>query len=322
MLMLQSRDRVPASEIAGALEVSVRTVMRDVDALSLAGVPIYSLRGPKGGIALLPGFNTDLTGMTTDESRALFVLLSGAAHTDLGLRAALESALRKLMAAIPASQRSDADLTSRRIIIEPHAWRAVRPTRSSPVPLSLLQEVVFNDHRVRINYRRGSDGVTKSYTLDSYGLVNKAGTWYLIADNNGEPRMFRADRMLSAEELDEDVQRRAGVELEAVWEYLRKSVDEVPTPLAVTVRVRLSVLRLFMRMHAYDLANPDNGWDDELVSDGTWAQVELRFNSVQAAQTLLAFGTDVYVLAPVSVRDALANVARATAAHYSSFTPD
>jgi biotin operon repressor len=129
ILLLQTRDQVPAAELAERLEVSVRTVMRDVEALSAAGVPVYTVRGPHGGIALLPGYRTDVTGLTADEARALFVLLSDGAHADLGLGQAFGSALRKLMAALPAPHRPGADLASRRILIDPARWAAGTPRR-------------------------------------------------------------------------------------------------------------------------------------------------------------------------------------------------
>src|SRR5437773_2725517 len=115
MLLLQTYGQLPAAELAEHLEVSVRTIMRDVEALSSAGVPVYTIRGPHGGIALLPGYRTDVTGLTADEARSLFVLLSDDAHADLGLGQAFGSALRKLMAALPAAHRPEADLPRRRI---------------------------------------------------------------------------------------------------------------------------------------------------------------------------------------------------------------
>jgi len=315
LLLLQTRGQLPAAELAERLEVSVRTIMRDVEALSAAGVPVYTVRGPQGGIALLPGYRTDVTGLTADESRALFVLMSGSAHADLGLGQALGSALRKVMAALPASHRPDADLTSRRILIDPVRWRGT-PGPAHPAPdFAAFQQAVFADRRLRLRYRRGRDNSVRTYTLDPYGLVNKAGVWYLVADHRGEPRLFRTDRAQSATVLAEPAQRRDGQELAEVWEILRRRIDDIPAPLAVTVRVRDEILALFLRVHAADLAAPATA---DLPSDEPgWTRVELRFRSLFGAQPLLSFGPDVEVLAPDELRRLLADTAAATAALYA-----
>lgn len=309
LLLLQTRGQVPAAELARRLEVSVRTIMRDVDALSSAGVPVYTVRGPQGGIALLPGYRTDVTGLTADESRALFVLLSGSAHEDLGLGQALGSALRKVMVALPAAHRPDADLTSRRILIDPVRWRGTPGPEQTD--LAAFQEAVFGDRRLRLRYRRGRDNAVRTYTLDAYGLVNKAGVWYLVADHHGEPRLFRTDRSQSATVLTEPVRRRDGVELADVWDLLRRGIDDVPAELPVTARVREEILGMFGRIHAPDLvAGPE-------PDQPGWQRVELRFRSRLAAQALLAFGPDVEVLSPDSVRADLAEKARAIVAGYA-----
>lgn len=317
LLLLQTHGQLSASDLAGRLEVSVRTVMRDIEALSAAGVPVYTVRGPYGGVALLPGYRTDVTGLTADESRALFVLMSGSAHADLGLGQALGSALRKIMAALPAPHRPDADLTSRRVLIDPTRWRGA-PGSDHPAPdLTALQEAVFSDRRLRLRYRHGRDNRLRTYTLDPYGLVNKAGVWYLVADHDGEPRLFRADRAQSATVLAEAARRREGLELAEVWEVLRRSIDDVPAPLVVTARVRDEVLAMFLRVHAADLcelapATPTPHTPDE----PGWTRVGLRFRSFLGAQPLLAFGPDVEVLTPDELRHALAATATATAALY------
>jgi predicted DNA-binding transcriptional regulator YafY len=311
MLLLQTHGQLSAAMLADRLEVSVRTVMRDVEALSASGVPIYTVRGPHGGIALLPGFRTDVTGLTADETRALFVLLSGTAHADLGLGQAIGSALRKVMAALPAPQRPHADLASRRVLIDPARWRGGPPR---PVTdLTVLQQAVFTDRRLRLRYRHGRDNQVRSYTVDPYGLVNKAGVWYLVADHRGEPRLFRADRALSAAVLDEPARRRDGVELADAWDILRRRIDDVPVPLAVTVSVRRAVLARFLRVHEPDLAEPPPAGtapDPERVSVG------LRFRSLAAAEALLAFGADAEVLAPAELRRVLAAKAAEAAARY------
>ena len=319
MLLLQTHGQLSAGELAERLEVSVRTIMRDVEALSAAGVPVYTVRGPQGGIALLPGFRTDVTGRTADESRALFVLLSGSAHADLGLGRAIGSALRKVMAALPAPHRADADLVSRRILIDPARWRGTPGPERPAGDLAVFQQAVFTDRRLQLRYRHGRDNRVRSCTLDPYGLVTKAGVWYLVADHRGEPQLFRADRTLSAGVLDEPVRRRDGMELAEIWDTLRRRIDDIPAPIAVTVSVRREVLARFLRVHDADLAAPQpDGRASEAAGDRDREIVELRFRALFAAEALLAFGPDVEVLAPDELRETLARKAAETAALYTS----
>ena len=306
LLLLQTHGQLSAAALAGRLEVSARTIMRDVEALSTAGVPVYTVRGPQGGIALLPGYHTDVTGLTADESRALFVVLTGSAHAELGLGQALGSALRKVMAALPVPHRDGADLTSRRVLIDPVRWRGA-PGASD---LEVYQRAVFADLRLELRYRHGRDNRVHTYTVDPYGLVNKAGVWYLVADHQGEPRLYRLDRAQSATVLGEPVQRRDGVELDDAWEALRRRIDDLPTLVAVTALVQDDVLALFLRVHQGDLAEPP------VPHEPGWSQVGLRFRSLRAVETLLAFGPGVEVLAPDEAREALARQARAVADLY------
>ncbi|MFT2019466.1 helix-turn-helix transcriptional regulator [Streptomyces sp. 796.1] len=245
LLLLQTRARVPAAELAERLEVSVRTIYRDVDSLSAAGVPVYAERGRHGGISLLPGYRTDVTGLTAPEARALFVLTEPGAHSALGLDEALGSALRKVMAALPAPHRPTAELASRRILIDPDRWLAgPRPT----VDLSALETAVFTDRRLRLSYRHSGAARARAYTVDPYGLVAKAGTWYLVADRSGTPRLFRADRIARATVTDDPVRRRPGVELADAWQALRRGVEERPVAVRVRARVRRPRLDMFVRI--------------------------------------------------------------------------
>ncbi|MFE2944151.1 helix-turn-helix transcriptional regulator [Streptomyces sp. NPDC059255] len=316
IMLLQTHQQLPASDLADRLEVSARTIMRDVEALSAAGVPVYTVRGPQGGIALLPGFRTDVSGLTTDEARALFVLLSGPAHADLGLDRALGSALRKVMAALPALHRPDADLASRRVLIDPVRWRGAPGPDHPATELAAFQQAVFTGRRLRLRYRHGRDKRVRTYTLDPYGLVSKAGVWYLVADHDGEPALFRTDRALSAAVLDQPVRRRDGTELAEVWDTLRRRIDDIPAPLTVTVKVRDEILAKFLRIHEPDIAAPDPAGSPEADPEPGWTRVELRFRALAAAEALLAFGPDAEVLAPDDLRHALAHKAAATAALY------
>lgn len=307
LLLLQNRGRMPAAELAARLEVSVRTVYRDVTALSAAGVPVYAERGRHGGIALLAGYRTDVTGLTRDESRALFVMAARGVHADLGLDRALASALRKVMAALPEPHRPDAALASERIIVDPAGW--MRAPQRSPA-LATLQHAVFTDRRLRLAYRHSGDTTVHRYTVDPYGLVDKAGIWYLVADHRRQPRLFRVSRVRSADLTDAPVRRRPGVELAAVWDVLRRAVEDRPAAVTVRVRVRRDILGMFRRICAQHLL------PDPVREAGGAVELTLGFRAVGAARMLLSFGDAVTVLDPPAVRDDLLATARAAAAHY------
>ncbi|WP_405906540.1 YafY family protein [Streptomyces sp. NBC_00828] len=305
LLLLQTRGRVPARELADRLEVSVRTIYRDVEALSASGVPVYAERGRHGGIELLAGFRTDVTGLTADESRALFILAAQGAHAALGLDAALGSALRKVMAALPAPHRPAAEATSRRVLVDATRWKG---GPQPAVDLDVLQDAVFADRRLRLH---SGAAEPSTYTVDPYGLVSKAGVWYLVADRRGRPRLFRVDRVRSATLLPDPVRRRPGVELVDAWEVLRRRVEERPGGLDVTVRVQRSRLDLFLRLNAASLtALPE---DD---GASAWVTAHLSYGFIREARTLLAFGEAVEVLTPPEVREELAGTAAAISALY------
>ncbi|MCS0604125.1 YafY family transcriptional regulator [Streptomyces sp. LP11] len=309
LLLLQTRGRVPAHELAGRLEVSVRTIYRDVEALSAAGVPVYAERGRHGGIRLLAGFRTDVTGLTADESRALFILAAQGAHAALGLDAALDSALRKVMAALPAPHRPAAEATSRRVLVDATRWKS-GPSRA--VDLQVLQDAVFTDRRLRLHYRHSGQREPRTYTVDPYGLVAKAGVWYLVADTRRAPRLFRADRVRSARLLGDPVRRRDGVELADVWEELRRQVEERPGVVEVTVRVRRDVLDLFCRMTATALAAPPEG-----DGEAEWVTARLSYPTLRAVRQLLAFSGQVEVLDPPAARAELVDGARSVLSRYA-----
>ena len=311
LLLLQARGLVTAAELAERLEVSPRTVYRDAEALSSAGVPIYTERGRAGGIRLLPGYRTDVTGLTQDEARALFVLTTGGAQEDLGLGTAARSAILKVMRAVPEPFRLAATATSQRILVDPAGWMR----GGDPVgQLGVLQAAVFTDRRLRLRYRSSghrepeasgqeAERSASVRVVDPYGLVCKAGIWYLVADSGGEPRLFRVSRVVSAVADEEPVRRRAGVELAEVWASLRREVEDRPAPLEVLVRVRREWLDVFGRICAANLTGPLP------LATGEWIELRLRFAAVKATRTLLSFGANVEVISPPEVRAELAAVA-------------
>ena len=268
LLLLQTRGQLTAAELAERLEVSPRTVYRDAEALSSAGVPLYAERGRAGGIRLLPGYRTDVTGLTRDEARALFVLTTGGPQEDLGLGSAARSAILKVMRAVPEPFRPAATATSQRILVDPAGWMRAPDAVGQ---LGVLQAAVFTDRRVRLRYRSSGQRSAGERVVDPYGLVCKAGAWYLVADSDGEPRLFRVSRVASAAVDSEPVRRRDGVELAQVWESLRRQVEDRPAGLLVVARVRRERLDLFCRICAGNLAGPveEAGGEGPAVS-GSW----------------------------------------------------
>ncbi len=318
LLLLQARGLLTAAELAERLEVSPRTVYRDAEALSSAGVPVYAERGRAGGIRLLPGYRTDVTGLTQDEARALFVLTTGGAHEDLGLGNAARSAILKVMRAVPEPFRPAARATSQRILVDPAAWmRGAEPAGQ----LGVLQAAVFSGRRLRLRYRssgRRAGGTSEpdERVVDPYGLVCKAGIWYLVADQHGEPRLFRVSRVTSAVADEAPVRRRDGVELAELWQTLRRQVEERPAEVAVVARVRREWLDMFRRICASHLAASEGNGEEDSEGDGEWVVVRLRFWVVPAARMLLSFGGNVEVVSPPEVRADLAAVAATVVARY------
>ncbi|MET7795556.1 helix-turn-helix transcriptional regulator [Streptomyces decoyicus] len=311
VLLLQHRDLVPAKELAERLEVSQRTIYRDVEALSAAGVPMYAERGKDGGIGLLPGFRTDVTGLTTDEARALFVLASQSAHSALGLDHALGTALRKVMAALPVPHRPAAELTSRRILVEPDRWHAA--PRPDP-DLEALYAAVLSDRRLRIRYRHSGQTALRAYTVDPYGLVAKAGTWYLVADHKGKPRLFRTDRMSQVSVVEAQARRRPGMELPQVWHELRRQVEDRSVGVRVVVRLRRERLDMVTRIAGGYFTGPPV---PEARTD-EWLQVEVVYPVVEAVRHLLQFGADVQVVGPPEARAEMAHAIAELAGLYGT----
>ena len=312
LLLLQAHGQMSARSIAEKLEVSERTVYRDIDALSAAGVPVYTERGRQGGCALLPGYRTDVSGLSATEARALFVFAGGGTLKDLGLDGELKKALRKLMASLPEAQRPGALQAQERIVVEPRGW--MRQAEDLP-QLPAVQEAVWGERRLRIQYRSSGAPAAHPVVVDPYGLVAKAGTWYLIAAAGGQPRLYRVSRIEAVRILEEPARRPAGLDLEALWQQLRRRVEERGSGLAVTLRVRVEQADRLLRICGPQLVGPavrDAGGDQ-----AGWATIQMPFVAEGAAKgMLLGFGTDVEVLSPSTLRQHLADTARAIARLY------
>ena len=311
LLLLQAHGRLSAARLAHELEVSTRTIYRDLDALSAAGVPVYAERGRLGGCALLPGFRTDVTGMTADEARALFVFAGRGLPGGLGQDADLKSALRKLLAAVPEPHRPAAMRARDRVVVDPTGWS--REVEAVP-QLATVQEAVWADRQLRMRYRSSDAPVARELIVEPYGLVAKAGTWYLIAAEDGDPRLFRVGRIEDAAVLEAATRRPPGLDVEKLWRHLRQRFDERGGDgLAVLARVRTEILARFLRLAAGPTIAPP-----EVRSEGPeWTELALRFRGEgPAVALLLSCGDDVEALEPASIRATMIGAAAAIAARY------
>jgi predicted DNA-binding transcriptional regulator YafY len=212
LLLLQTRGLMTARELSRELEVSERTIYRDVDALSQSGVPIYAERGPHGGIRLIEGYRTRLTGLTPDEAEALFLSGLPGPAAELGLGTVVAAARLKVLAALPPELRARASRITERFHFDAPGWFQTPDT----VPyLGTLSSAVWQTRRVRLTYRRPDGTVARE--VEPLGLVLKGGTWYLVARSNGQFRTYRVSRVLAAETTDATFERPAEFDLARHW---------------------------------------------------------------------------------------------------------
>src|SRR3954451_4162149 len=212
LLLLQTRGQLTAGELARELEVSERTVHRDVEALSAAGVPVYAERGAHGGIRLVDGYRTRLTGMTPEEAEALFLAGLPGPAAELGLGTVVAAAQLKVLASLPPELRARASRLVERFHLDAAAWYHA----DEPVPLlGPLSEAVWESQRIEIGYDRGDKTVDR--ILEPLGLVLKAGVRYLVAAAYGQPRTYPVSRMTRVAALDERFERPPGFDLPTFW---------------------------------------------------------------------------------------------------------
>jgi predicted DNA-binding transcriptional regulator YafY len=296
LLQLQTRGQLTASDLAERLEVSVRTVHRDVGSLAAAGVPVEAVRGPAGGYRLAGGYRTRLTGLTADEAEALFGAGVPGPAAELGLGGELAAARLKVLAALPSELQERATRAQRLFHLDTRGWFRA----GDRVPhLPTLAAAVWRGRRVGLRYREGTKVVRR--TVDPLGLVLKGGAWYLVARRSVGMRVYRVSRVVSARALDEDLQRPLGFDLAAFWDEWSRSFEENRPRVEVRVRVSDDVRRFLPG-------------DRRVEADGS---VTAAFENLgEAYRELLRFGSDVEVLAPLELRERVAETARDVAALY------
>ena len=309
LFTLQRLRSATAAELARELEVSERTIYRDVAALSAAGVPLWTEPGRGGGIRMLEGWRTRLDGLTAQEAAAIFAVGAPQVLAELGMSAALAGAQAKLLATLPADLREHARAVAERFHLDAPGWFH---TPQQVTQLATVAEAVWDQQRLRIGYRRSRDEVER--TLDPLGLVLKAGTWYLAGGVDGTVRTYRVDRITTAEPTGERFERPRDFDLVEWWAEAAGRFES--QMLRATVRLRVGPRGLKVLPHAVDhdaalRAIAHAGPPD---AEG-WRELELDVEGIGvAAGQLTALGGEVEALDPPELRAALAAAGAALAA--------
>jgi predicted DNA-binding transcriptional regulator YafY len=309
MLFLQVHRWVTAGELARRLEVSERTIYRDMEALSAAGIPVTAERGAGGGWALLEGYRTNLTGLNPAEIQALFLTQPARLLADLGLAQASEAALIKLHAALPSMHRHNAEYIRQRIHVDMGGWR--RSDEAIPC-LPTLQEAIWEERKLCLTYQR-SDDVTVERLVDPLGLVAKGNVWYLVAAVEAEIRTYRVSRVQEARVMEQPCVRPRGFDLAAYWAQSSADFKANLPRYPVMVRVAPAVLpwlRYAGRFAHIERIDPP---DEE-----GWLKLSILFEvEEEACQFVLGFGPQIEVLEPQSLREKVIQQAEEVVAFYS-----
>jgi predicted DNA-binding transcriptional regulator YafY len=310
LLLLQTRGMMTAAELARELEVSVRTIHRDVEALAISGVPIYAERGPHGGIRLVEGYRTRLTGMTAEEADALFLSGIPGPAAELGLGTVVAAARLKVLAALPTELRGRATRLLERFHLDAAGWFQA----GENVPhLADVAEAVWEGRQVRVDYQRGDKSVER--TLHPLGIVLKGGVWYLVAATEGQVRTYRISRIATLQLLDEPAERPERFDLGAFWAESSAAYERDAPRLDVVVRVRPD--RYWWLSDAAGQLAMESAEILDVPDREGWTHVRLRMEwPDEAGRRLAALGPSVEILEPVELRGRVARAARELLAHY------
>jgi predicted DNA-binding transcriptional regulator YafY len=311
LLLLQHRGRVTAGELAEALEVSVRTIYRDLEALGAAGVPVYAEPGRNGGCQLIDGYRTRLTGLTAKEAEALFMSGVPGPVGELGLGTVLGAAQLKLLAALPKELADRATVTRQRFHLDAPTW--FKSGRNEP-HLAAIAAAVWEDQRIQIRYRRSGADEPDTRQLDPYGLVLKAGTWYLVARRDGEMRTYRVSRVAEVVGLDEHFERPPAFDLARFWGESVAEFESNAPAVEVTVLASDAGFESLQRMSRYAGRALR---DHEPLADGRTRCVFAFESFDDAYLDVLSLGADVEVLEPDGLRTRIAEMAGALQSLYN-----
>ena len=305
LLYLQSRGRVTASEVAAELEVSVKTARRDLEALSIAGIPVYSQPGRGGGWELIGGARTDLSGLTAAEARTLFLV----AGPSSAVTPQAKAALRKLVRALPETFRAEAEKAASAIVLDPAGWGGTAPR--TPPHLEALQQAVIEGLQVRLGYK-DAKGAETERVVHPLGLVSKGTTWYLVADTDSGRRTFRVWRVSSVVLTDEPAVRPPDFDLHTAWQEIVATVDDHRGLAHITALVEPSVVH-WLRMRFGTRLSFGDATDDGRIN----VDIGFPLTHDDPARELSGFAGTLEVLAPPNVRARMADIGRALVARHT-----
>ncbi|MVU80409.1 WYL domain-containing protein [Nocardia sp. ET3-3] len=313
LLLLQTRDRVTAQELAEQLEVSVRTVYRDMESLSAAGIPVYGDPGHDGGYRLLDGFRAKLNLLTTDEAESLFLAGLPSAASDLGLGAIVTAANLKVMSALPPELRDRAGRVAERFHLDAPGWYS----ESEPTPyLTTVADAVWNERALRFNYIRWATPHLVTRTTEPLGLVLKSGNWYLVGHSDTRIRTYRISRIMELQVLDDPVTRPPDLSLAAYWSTYLESFDQRRHH--DSARIRLNAETFDRLPELLDPAAARAARASATAPDATGLrEIDFPIESFdRALPDLLRLGAGAEVLAPAPLRARMATETAAMARAY------
>jgi predicted DNA-binding transcriptional regulator YafY len=309
LLLLQARQKVTCAQVAAELEISERTARRDLEALSAAGIPVYSQPGRNGGWALIGGARTDLSGLTANEARAMFMMAGPAAAATPELKAAL----RKLVRALPEPMRESAQTAASSIVIDPGGWgRSGRPFR--PKHLDALQAAVAGAQQIRLGYADRT-GKASTRIVHPLGLVVKGPVWYLVAGTEAGQRTFRVGRITAVEPTGEPADRPHDFDLASAWEQISANVEEMRSPHHVDAIVDpdLVVVLRWMFDRQLTVLSPES---DLGAAERVTVRIGGQYVDRIAAQ-IAGFGSRITVTGPVEAKAYLARIGEELVAAYA-----
>ncbi|UOE57331.1 YafY family transcriptional regulator [Bacillus sp. CMF12] len=309
LLLLQNNERMTTRELAKELEVTERTIHRDMEALSTAGIPVLAERGKFGGWRLLEKYRTNLTGLKADEIKTLLLSPSFQHLADLGISDDWKEARQKLLAAIPAPMKDDVKDISNRIHIDTSTWRQTPREMKS---FGILQQAVWDEKKLRIQYEK-ADKQTIERIVDPLGLVAKGNTWYLIAASDEKIKSYRVSRIVDAELINEKFSRPNDFDLAEYWlESKQKFISSLPR-FEVDVEISPSIIqRITFTGRFVQVIHMDN------PKDNRWIPASLCFDTEQEAREyILGFGDQIKIIRPVSLRKSVSGMAEGVVNLYS-----